>query len=417
MDVVSVTFLEPADASFTYWPSSFCSNETAVTPSVANGGGLFSSQPATGLSIDESTGSINPSTSSPGSYSITYQLTGPCPASATQTISITARANAAWTARPSICATSSAIALGALVTGDQGGTWTGTGVIGNNFDPSGHVGMIELTYTVGNGACLAQQSHNIEVGMAPTANAGTDATVCGDEVVLSASMNVGNGVWSIPFGLVSYGDLNSPGLEIHSSDFGRYNLYWTVTLGPCTTVDTVAINFIDPDMGLTVDAGQDQELDVVNTTRFEGSATPGANTNWWLLSGSGTILQPSDTNSAVEELAIGENYFVLTVSLGQCASISDTMLIRVNDLFIPQGFSPNGDGVNDRWEVTGIGAFPENTLKVFNRWGQLVFESYGYENEWDGRALFGRDLPDATYFYVLNLTSDRTYNGHVILKR
>ena len=93
------------------------------------------------------------------------------------------------------------------------------------------------------------------------------------------------------------------------------------------------------------------------------------------------------------------------------------MLIHVNDLFIPQGFSPNGDGVNDRWEVTGIAAFPGNTLKVFNRWGQLVFESYGYENEWDGRAMFGRDLPDATYFYVLNLTSDRTYNGHVILKR
>ena len=56
-------------------------------------------------------------------------------------------------------------------------------MIGNNFDPSGHVGMIELTYTVGNGACLAQQSHSIEVGMMPNANAGTDATVCGNEVV------------------------------------------------------------------------------------------------------------------------------------------------------------------------------------------------------------------------------------------
>ena len=96
---------------------------------------------------------------------------------------------------------------------------------------------------------------------------------------------------------------------------------------------------------------------------------------------------------------------------------SDPLVIIVNDRFMPPGYSPNGDGVNDQFRITGIRAFPNNDRKIFNRWGQQVFARKGYENDWEGRSDNGGMLPDDTYFYVVNLTPERTYNGFVIIKR
>jgi gliding motility-associated-like protein len=108
---------------------------------------------------------------------------------------------------------------------------------------------------------------------------------------------------------------------------------------------------------------------------------------------------------------------VLTALQNSCATVTDTVRITVKDLFIPEGFSPNGDGVNDIYEITGITAYPNSDLKIFNRWGQEVFGRTNYANDWNGNSNAGSALPADTYFYVLNLSSGRTYNGHVILRR
>jgi gliding motility-associated-like protein len=114
---------------------------------------------------------------------------------------------------------------------------------------------------------------------------------------------------------------------------------------------------------------------------------------------------------------MGENTLVLTASIDGCGFATDTVTITVQDLFIPQGFSPNGDGVNDRFEITGIEAYPGNDLKVFDRWGRPVLAQKNYDNSWDGRARNGVPLLDDTYFYVLNLSEGLTYNGYLIIKR
>jgi gliding motility-associated-like protein/uncharacterized repeat protein (TIGR01451 family) len=64
-------------------------------------------------------------------------------------------------------------------------------------------------------------------------------------------------------------------------------------------------------------------------------------------------------------------------------------------LHFPNVFTPNGDGVNDRWEITGLEAFSDNTLQIVNRWGVRVFEAEGYTNNW-----MGDNLSDGTYFYI-----------------
>jgi gliding motility-associated-like protein len=89
------------------------------------------------------------------------------------------------------------------------------------------------------------------------------------------------------------------------------------------------------------------------------------------------------------------------------------------NVFIPNGFSPNGDSYNQYWEVIDITLYPNNELQIFNRWGNLVYESAPYHNEWDGLNMSGENLPDGTYFYILKLNDDNntSYSGYVVINR
>lgn len=95
-----------------------------------------------------------------------------------------------------------------------------------------------------------------------------------------------------------------------------------------------------------------------------------------------------------------------------------------DDIFVPEGFSPNGDGVNDFFVIKGIEKYPNCHFTVFNRGGNKVFESTkGYKKEWDGKTMFGitvggRELPTDTYFYILNLKDGGgNYRGYIYLAR
>jgi len=92
-------------------------------------------------------------------------------------------------------------------------------------------------------------------------------------------------------------------------------------------------------------------------------------------------------------------------------------------LFIPEGFSPNGDGVNDLFVIRGTGA---NTigLEVYNRWGNLVYKNEDYRNDWNGKANTGilisgdaDGLPVGTYFYKINLSDGRQFVRYMTINR
>ncbi|MGQ1911534.1 Ig-like domain-containing protein, partial [Marinifilum sp. RC60d5] len=75
---------------------------------------------------------------------------------------------------------------------------------------------------------------------------------------------------------------------------------------------------------------------------------------------------------------------------------------------IPEGFSPNGDGVNDFFVIKGIKDFPNSELMIFNRWGAKIYSKKGYQNDWDGRAdnsltVGSEIIPEGTYYYVIDL--------------
>ncbi len=91
------------------------------------------------------------------------------------------------------------------------------------------------------------------------------------------------------------------------------------------------------------------------------------------------------------------------------------------EVFIPEGFSPNGDGYNDRFVILGIETFPENELVIFNSQGVEVFHSVNYKNDWDGRpekgVILGGILPEGTYYYVFKAGNTLVRKGFVYLNR
>ena len=105
-------------------------------------------------------------------------------------------------------------------------------------------------------------------------------------------------------------------------------------------------------------------------------------------------------------------------------SLSDTVWVifkvleNPDPFFINNGFSPNGDGENDTFFINGLELYPDNHLLVFNRWGNVVFETDSYTNDWGGVNLEGKALPDGTYYYILDLgNGDEPYAGFVLIFR
>ena len=73
-------------------------------------------------------------------------------------------------------------------------------------------------------------------------------------------------------------------------------------------------------------------------------------------------------------------------------------------LSIPNGFSPNGDGTNDEFIIAGLQKYPNNSIEIYNRYGNMVYESKNYQNYWDGVSTGKtQKLPAAPYYYVLSI--------------
>lgn len=127
---------------------------------------------------------------------------------------------------------------------------------------------------------------------------------------------------------------------------------------------------------------------------------------------------------------VGTDQFSYRICDDQNPSLCDeaevTIQIQVGLLNVPKAFSPNQDQINDDWIIPGIRAYPNNTVAVFNRWGNAVYRARSYDNQttrWQGEARQGivlgnQPLPEGTYFYVIDLGEGRKpMSGYVLLKR
>ena len=100
--------------------------------------------------------------------------------------------------------------------------------------------------------------------------------------------------------------------------------------------------------------------------------------------------------------------YTLTVTSDKgCAARPDDVFVKVLKApAVPNIFSPNGDGIHDRFEIKYLETYPGATIDIYNRYGQLVYHSAGYAKPWDG-TVNGKDVPVGTYYYVIDPKNNR----------
>jgi gliding motility-associated-like protein len=99
-----------------------------------------------------------------------------------------------------------------------------------------------------------------------------------------------------------------------------------------------------------------------------------------------------------------------------CDTAMVVIRIKCGKLIIFNGITPNSDGNNDTWIINGIDEFPDNHVTVFNRWGNMVYDKVGYNNDWKG-TWEGSELPFGTYFYCVEDGKGQVYTGWLQLMR
>ncbi|MGP8216807.1 MAG: gliding motility-associated C-terminal domain-containing protein [Bacteroidia bacterium] len=143
----------------------------------------------------------------------------------------------------------------------------------------------------------------------------------------------------------------------------------------------------------------------------------GAEKYFWTPADS-TILANNGTGNPEVDPIKTTTYTVIGIGADGCPN-SAKVLVEVipdSDLIFYNTFTPNGDGINDTWFVGNIELYPNNSLTVFNRYGKQVYYSQPYANDWAGTEL-GNELPDATYYYILNTGTGKSYTGAVTIIR
>ena len=300
--------------------------------------------------------------------------------------------------------------------GDAGDTYSWTGPNGftgsiqhpaiNNLTSAGNgTYTVKLTTAAG---CSNTSSTTVSVNPAPSANAGNDVNICeGTSTTLEGSGG-STYTWA-PAATLS--DANSATTTATPTDTTAYIL--TVSNGQCSAHDTVNV-FVWKKP--TANAGNDQKI-------FEGdpaqlSATAGGSDVTYAWSPLYNITDATTLGPTVTPES--DTTYTLTVtSQDGCGSASDDVFIRVfKKIVIPNAFSPNNDGINDTWKIAKLDTYPDAEISLFNRYGQLVYHSTGYTNEWNGNYN-GKPLPVGTYYYVIDLKTGFGKNptGWVVILR
>jgi gliding motility-associated-like protein len=167
---------------------------------------------------------------------------------------------------------------------------------------------------------------------------------------------------------------------------------------------------------------------IINTVNLTVSAKPNLGKNRVLCFGDTIILNPGlysqylwqdNSTGPTYKVTAGGTYWVKVTDAFGCEFL-DTVKITTaycGAIKIPNTFTPNGDGINDTWNIPPLQYFPSCTVFIYTRWGQPVFSSIGYPKAWDG-TYSGKALPVGTYYYIIDLKNNiKPMSGFVTLIR
>jgi gliding motility-associated-like protein len=304
--------------------------------------------------------------------------------------------------------------VNAVVTGGTPGysySWTGTTspLPDNDTIIDLLSGTYYLTVTDSLG-CVAMDSTIVNDTIFVVPDAGLDTAICfgtGPLTLTGAGMAVSFEWYDMNGAQISAADT----LDVDST--GCYILLGID--GICSNMDTICV-VID---SLPVpDAGEDHLLISGQSVGIGGSPTtdPLFDVLWFPPN---YLDDTNAMNPYVMAIDTPTVYVVMVTDTNGCVGYDTVFVDLYPDIFTPTGISPNGDGINDDWEIDFIGEYPDCQVEVYNRWGQQLFYNQGYTQRWDGRYN-GKDLPEGTYYYVIRLNHPaypEPYTGPVTILR
>lgn len=259
------------------------------------------------------------------------------------------------------------------------------------------VGTTCFTVIGMNGVCSDTDTVCVTVIQMPTAIAPNDTTYCqnNDSITLcSSSINTASVSW---YNISSWTLIDTTACVTVVPSVGINDYGLIATNGICSDTDTVVVTI---NASPAVNAGTSVTILSTSTTVLSGS---GGGTFTWIPS---TGLSDTSIANPVANPSVTTTYTLIVTDLNGCTA-SDTVRVEVvQDVIVNDGLSPNGDGINDIWEIPNIEQFPKALVEVYNRWGELLISTTDYKNnKWNGKYN-GNDLPVGTYYYVINLNSD-----------
>ncbi|MBA4239658.1 MAG: hypothetical protein C0448_02940 [Sphingobacteriaceae bacterium] len=333
-----------------------------------------------------------------GNYSIIVTDANGCAASDTYSLINPPTLSLTAVVTDASCNTVSDGAIDITVTG-------GSAPINYNWTP-GNIGTEDLTnvfagpYTItatDNFGCVIDSNLVINSTITVIALAGNDTVFCQNGTLLLDGSNSSGGITYEWFESPLVTPIASTLITSVSPAVGTTTYVLVATNGACVDNDTIVVS---SNALPIVDAGPMVSMPVLSSATIGGSPTgPAGSTFSWSPS---SALNNSTSANPVTGTTITTIYTVSVVDVNGCTN-SDTVTVFVYpEIRIPNGFSPNGDGKNDVWEIDFIYQFPDCEVEVYNRWGEQLFYSKGYSVPFNGQYK-GKDLPVGTYYYIINL--------------
>lgn len=182
---------------------------------------------------------------------------------------------------------------------------------------------------------------------------------------------------------------------------GNYTFFLIATNGSCEDTTQYDVEVVESP-NLSVPAAVNIYKNEVATIRVSGQDQSYLY-NW----SPPTDLNNSSVAEPVSSTRESRTYLLTVTDTNGCNYIDSVRVIYNPNLGIPSGLSPNGDGKNDVWNIDVLEEFPNAKVQIYNRWGELIYEqANGYNKPWDG-TFNGKALPIGTYYYVIDLKSDR----------
>ena len=425
---INITVLAPI-ASINYTGSPWCTTITSPQSVVQTGtsGGSYSASPA-GLSINTSTGAITPSTSTAGTYTVTY-TTGAsgCGAISTAIVTITAPPTATIIYANSPYCKTVTTAQSVTQTGVTGGAYTASPIglsinasSGVITPSSSSVGNFTVSYTLAaSGGCAAvTTTASVTILAAPTID--IDPIACGYVYQVTGTTAFNGGAWSSSDTLINFSDSFANNPQISTEYAGIYTVSFTDNA--CDVTLTANIEFLPNIYTQVLDTniciGSSFELNplilntAIDTLHNEWTLQPGyiPTINWFWENGS----------TDIPRIISGAGSYIFSI-YNACDTVYDTATIGIKpcDISAPNIIVLSSTEGNEFFSVNTTGIVDFNCV-ILNRWGNVIYEFTDAAGGWDGKTSNGNLVEEGTYFYRIKATyeggEDVIKHGFVVLK-